>query len=79
MSNADKGKALKDRGGTRSGGDRRKFQYTAYIPEKRSGRDRRIGFDRRSPIARRRESERRARLNHQEEYPIERRNIFKKQ
>jgi len=25
---------MTDRGGTRSGTDRRKFQYTAYIPEK---------------------------------------------
>ena len=46
-------------GGTRSGTDRRKFQYTDYIPEKRSGRERRKGFDRRSPIARRRGVERR--------------------
>jgi hypothetical protein len=50
---------MTDRGGIRSGTDRRKFQYTAYIPEKRSGRDRRKGFDRRSPIARRRGAERR--------------------
>jgi len=79
MSKADKGKATKDRGGTRSGTDRRKFQYTACIPEKRSGSDRRIRIDRRSPIARKRGSERRVSLNHQEEYPIERRDIFKKQ
>ena len=79
MSNADKGKAIKDRGGTRSGTDRRKFQYTVYILEKRSGKDRRIGTDRRSPLARRRGSERRASLNHQEEFPIERRDTFKKQ
>jgi hypothetical protein len=79
MSKADKGKATKDRGGTRSGTDRRKFQYTACIPEKRSGRDRRIRIDRRSPIARKRGSERRVSLNHQEEYPTERRDIFKKQ
>ena len=50
---------MTDNGGTRFGIDRRKFQYTAYIPEKRSGRDRRKGFDRRSPIARRRGAERR--------------------
>jgi hypothetical protein len=54
------GKALKstDNGGTRSGIDRRKLKYKTYFPEKRSGRDRRKGFDRGSPIARRRESER---------------------
>jgi len=50
---------------TRLGNDRRKFKYSAYIPEKRSGRDRRKGFDRRSPIARRRGSERRFSRNHQ--------------
>jgi len=27
----------------RSGRDRRKFSYTAYIPERRSGKDRRSG------------------------------------
>ena len=31
----------------RSGTDRRQFDYTAYIPERRSGRERRKGFDRR--------------------------------
>jgi hypothetical protein len=50
---------LADNGGTRAGIDRRKFNYTAYIPEKRSGMDRRKGFDRRSLMARKRESERR--------------------
>jgi hypothetical protein len=70
---------MTDNGGTRFGIDRRKFQYTDYIPEKRSGRDRRKGFDRRSPIARRRRSERRVSLNHREPYPIERRDIFKTQ
>jgi hypothetical protein len=32
---------MSDNGGTRSGTDRRKFQYTAYIPERRSSTDRR--------------------------------------
>jgi hypothetical protein len=68
---------MADNGGTRSGTDRRKFQYTACIPEKRSGRDRRKGFDRRSPIARRRKSERRVSLNQQEKYPKERRDVLK--
>ena len=49
MSDADKEKA-KDNRDTRSGTDRRKFHYTACIPERRSGKDRR------SPIARRREA-----------------------
>ena len=50
---------MKDNGGARSGTDRRKYQYSAYAAEKRSGKDRRKGFDRRSPIARRKGSERR--------------------
>ena len=68
---------MTDNGGAQSGNDRRKFQYTAYIPERRSGRDRRKGFDRRSPIARRKGSERRANLNHHERYSTERRDVFK--
>ena len=48
-----------DNGGTRLGIDRRIFEYSAYIPERRSGRDRRKGFDRRNSIVLRRESERR--------------------
>jgi hypothetical protein len=66
-----------DNGGTRLGNDRRKFQYTAYIPERRSGRDRRKGFDRRSPIARRRGYERRFSRNQQEPYPLKRRDAFR--
>ena len=50
---------LADNGGTRTGLERRKFHYTAHIPEKRSGMDRRKRFDRRSRMARRREPERR--------------------
>ena len=68
---------MADNGGTRSGTDRRKFQYTACIPEKRSGRDRRKGFDRRSPIARRRGSERRVSLNGREQYTMERRDVLR--
>jgi len=36
-----------DNGGRRSGVDRRNFTYSLHIPEKRSGQDRRSGFDRR--------------------------------
>ena len=75
----DKELKIADRGGSRLGTDRRKFQYTAYIPEKRSGRERRKGFDRRSPIARRRGSERRISLNHRELYPLERKDMFREQ
>ena len=39
-----------DNGGRRSGIDRRRFEYTSHIPERRSGHDRRSGPDRRSGI-----------------------------
>jgi Tfp pilus assembly protein PilZ len=38
---------IKDRGGSRSGTDRRKMFISEYYPEKRSGKDRRKGEDRR--------------------------------
>ncbi len=41
-------KILLDNAGRRSGGDRRAFSYGVYIPERRSGQDRRDGLDRRS-------------------------------
>ncbi len=34
-------------GGRRMGGDRRGYAYACCIPERRSGRERRSGFDRR--------------------------------
>ncbi len=40
--------AIKDRGGRRSGIDRRMFWMPAYCPERRSGQDRRGGLERRS-------------------------------
>ena len=36
-----------DNGGRRTGIDRRQFSYTAHIPERRSGKERRSGLDRR--------------------------------
>ena len=39
---------LPDNGGRRSGIERRRFQYTSHIPERRSGHDRRSGIDRRT-------------------------------
>ena len=45
-----KKEALKDRGGRRSGDDRRSLFFSEYAPEKRSGHDRRTGSDRRSLI-----------------------------
>ena len=41
-----------DNGGRRTGIDRRKFFYAAYLPERRSGEDRRNGLDRRSLVKR---------------------------
>ena len=38
---------LPDNGGRRSGTDRREFNYTSHIPERRSGKERRSGLDRR--------------------------------
>ncbi|MHA2407415.1 MAG: hypothetical protein ACXACA_03480 [Candidatus Ranarchaeia archaeon] len=41
---------LNDKGGRRSGIDRRQFSYELHIPERRSGRNRRSGKDRRKDI-----------------------------
>ena len=68
---------MTDNGGTRLGRERRIFEYSAYIPERRSGIDRRKGFDRRSRIARTRGAERRNGLNYKGPYPTERRDIFR--
>ncbi|MFC1823066.1 hypothetical protein ACFL9T_10195 [Thermodesulfobacteriota bacterium] len=38
----------RDKGGRRSGIDRRQFSYFEYIPERRQGEDRRAGIDRRN-------------------------------
>ena len=40
-------KILHDNGGRRSGVERREFSYYGHIPERRSGKDRRSGIDRR--------------------------------
>jgi hypothetical protein len=50
---------LPDNGGRRSGIERRRFQYTSHIPERRSGYDRRSGIDRRT-LERRKGVDRRA-------------------
>ena len=50
---------LPDNGGRRSGIERRRFQYTSHIPERRSGFDRRSGIDRRT-LERRQDIDRRA-------------------
>ncbi len=66
-----------DNGGTRLGIDRRKFHYTAYAPEKRSGIDRRKGFDRRRLMGRDIGADYRNSLNHRRPYSSERRDIFR--
>jgi len=38
---------IDDNGGRRSGIERRELSYTTHIPERRSGKDRRNGLDRR--------------------------------
>ena len=49
--------SLDDRGGRRSGVDRRQFSYDMHIPERRSGQDRRKGKDRRRDIVSQRQSD----------------------
>ena len=48
---------IKNKDESRTGLERRQFSYTAYIPERRSGEDRRKGSERRSAINRLRRSE----------------------
>lgn len=68
---------IEDKGGTRSGNDRRQ-DHTSYGGiERRSGRDRRKGFDRRSGLARRRIPDRRSKDGSWDGSCIERRDIFR--
>jgi len=50
---------IKDNGESRIGLERRQFSYTAHIPERRSGRDRRKSLERRNAIHRMRRPDRR--------------------
>ena len=68
---------LADNGGTRLGIAKRKFHYITHVPKKRSGIERRKGFDRRSLIARGIGADFRDSLNHRGSYPIERRDAFR--
>lgn len=70
---------LKDNGGTRTGTDRRKYTFKTYIPDNRSGRDRRKGVDRRRKTASKRWVERRFSLNHEIPYPLGRKGLFSAQ
>jgi len=51
---------LRDKGGRRSGTDRRQFSYSSHIPERREDPDRRNGDDRRDGWVRRGEEDRRS-------------------
>jgi hypothetical protein len=64
---------MKDNGGSRSGMERRLFDYTESIPERRSGSDRRNGVDRRYGLGEHREHQ-----NPDDLQPIERRDQFRR-
>ncbi len=76
MSYAEDEGVIKDRGGSRSGHDRRQHKVVYQGPERRSVKNRRKGFDRRSGLARRRTPDRRR--GTQDGYSIERRDVFRK-
>jgi hypothetical protein len=67
---------IRDKGGTRSGTDRRKKIKPYNGEERRSGLDRRRGFDRRSGLARRRTHDRRR--GQWDGSSIERRDVFRR-
>jgi hypothetical protein len=67
---------IRDRGGSRSGVDRRKNIKPYNGEERRSGWDRRRGFDRRSGLARRRTHDRRR--GQWDGSGIERRDVFRR-
>jgi hypothetical protein len=69
---------IQDRGGSRSGKDRRKNHRPYTGIERRSGQDRRKGFDRRSGLARRRTPGRRSKNGSWDGSCIERRDVFRK-
>ena len=77
MNYPDKDEMAKDKGGTRSGIERRQFVYTEHSPERRSGQERRIVTDRRSGLGRRRGDDHRDRHNSDDPLPIERRDLFR--
>ncbi|MEJ5357424.1 MAG: hypothetical protein WHT06_02015 [Desulfobacterales bacterium] len=72
------GELPSDRGGTRSGEDRRKNDLPYDGNDRRSGRDRRRGFDRRSGIDRRRTPERRNERTLAADELIERRDALRR-
>jgi hypothetical protein len=48
MNVSDKISRISDRGGSRSGTERRQFKFKGHNPERRSGKERRSGNDRRN-------------------------------
>ena len=66
----DKDKLIKDRGGTRSGADRRQKSSPISKVDQRLGEDRRKGSDRRSSLGRKR--------NFKKGDGVERRTVFRK-
>ena len=59
MTSEENDEKIADRGGTRSGIERRQYAYTDFAPERRSGKDRRNYVDRRTGFGRRRGDDRR--------------------
>jgi hypothetical protein len=66
-------KMIKDNGGSRSGSERRQFDHTETVPERRFGKERRKGFDRRTGLAQRRDGQ-----SAEDLFPIERRDQFRR-
>jgi hypothetical protein len=77
MNFPDNDEMAKDKGGTRTGIERRQFVYTEHSPERRSGKERRIEGDRRSGSGRRRGDDRRNNQNSDDPHPVERRDLFR--
>jgi hypothetical protein len=73
----DQKKLIKDRGGTRSGIDRRKRSFHLYVPERKSGEDRRNGSDRRLSFGVKRKLNYKA--MHNTRIGIDRRDAFRKE
>jgi hypothetical protein len=69
---------IQDKGGSRSGKERRQNMGCFDGSERRAGRDRRRGFDRRSGIERRRSSDRRNGRYFRDGDSVERRDVFRK-
>jgi hypothetical protein len=69
---------IEDRGGSRSGRDRRRRLEPFERNERRDGRDRRRGFDRRSGIERRRIGDRRDLRYFRDGESVERRDVFRR-